>query len=244
MRRGIIALNEKYRPLLSNDFGAVAGALFDIGSGRFPVPPRQLDDTAIAQWEADLTAVRDEASRANKALVAAREDDRTHTEVQGWLRDLGIALGYQVWVASNDRNRALGNGRLGDGCLDSLPEALECAKGTDSIRLIDVLWLEPTSSRVAAAFEVEHTTSIYSGIVRMLDLALGISDPSSLSLFLVAPDSRQEDVRSQLRRPAFSRVADLNVRFIPYRELESHRESISRFGTGMKAIEAIARRLT
>lgn len=28
---------------------------------------------------------------------------------------------------------------------------------------------------VAAAFEVEHTTSIYCGIVRLLDLALGVA---------------------------------------------------------------------
>lgn len=35
------------------------------------------------------------------------------------------------------------------------------------MRLIDVLWLERGSGRVAGAFEVEHTTSIYSGIVRL-----------------------------------------------------------------------------
>lgn len=41
------------------------------------------------------------------------------------------------------------------------------------MRLIDVLWIEQSSQKVAAAFEVEHTASIYSGIVRLLDLALG-----------------------------------------------------------------------
>lgn len=38
-------------------------------------------------------------------------------------------------------------------------------------------------------------------------------------LFLVAPDAREEDVRQQLARPAFRRVADLSVRFLPYGEL-------------------------
>jgi len=109
--------------------------------------------------------------------------------------------------------------------------------------LIDVLWIEPVTSEVAAAFEVEHTTSIYSGIVRMLDLALGLGQ-AGRSLFLVAPDSREGDVREQLKRPAFSRVADLDVRFIAYSELAKHREAIARFGQGLKAIEAIARRLS
>jgi type II restriction enzyme len=51
-------------------------------------------------------------------LAAARDGDRTHTEIQGWLRDLGRALGFGVWVAANDRGRAYGDGRLGDGCLE------------------------------------------------------------------------------------------------------------------------------
>lgn len=243
MRRGILALNEEYRELLSNDLGAIAGVLFDVGTGRLPPPPTNDDVTSIAQWEAELALVREEANQANKALRTAREEDRTHAEVQGWLRDLGRALGFNVWVASNDRNRIYLEGRLADGCLDALPAKVESIAAAESIRLIDVLWIDKTTEGVAAAFEVEHTTSVYSGIVRMLDLALGLPDQAAHALFLVAPDAREEVVRDQLRRPAFSRVADLKVRFLPYSELANHRESIARFGHGMKAIEAIAREL-
>ncbi len=38
MRRGIVALNAGHRGLLSNDYGAIAGFLFDVGSGRYPLP--------------------------------------------------------------------------------------------------------------------------------------------------------------------------------------------------------------
>lgn len=185
-----------------------------------------------------------EAGRASKALQRAREEDRTHTEIQGWLRDLGRALGFDVWVASNDRNRSYAGGRLADGCCVNLPPMLEKAAAVEAIRLIDVLWIDRATGRVAAAFEVEHTTSIYSGIVRMLDLALGLPAQPAHALFLVAPDSREADVREQLLRPAFSRVADLSVRYISYGDLAKHREAIARFGEGMKAIEAIARRLS
>ena len=243
MRAGILELNARYRDLLSNDLGAVAGLLFDVGSGRYPAPPREDDGAARAAWEADLARVRDDSAKDAKALATARDVDRTHTEVQGWLRDLGRALGYAVWVAANDRNRPCGAGRLGDGCLAELPAALAGAPGADAVRLIDVLWLEPGSGRVAGAFEVEHTTSIYSGIVRLLDLALGAPGQATSGLFLVAPDAREVDVRDQLRRPAFSRVADLRVRFLPYGELERHRETMARFGSGMKSVEAVARDL-
>ncbi|TAK83304.1 MAG: type II restriction endonuclease [Betaproteobacteria bacterium] len=242
MRRGILELNTKYRDLLSNDLGAMGGVLFDVGSGRYPPPPRESDEAAMAQWEKDLAQIRVESEHANRAIQASREEDRTHTEIQGWLRDLGIALGFGVWVASNDRGRPYGNGHLADGCLDCLSEPLENSPAADTIRLIDVLWIEAGTGRVAAAFEVEHTTSICSGIVRMLDLALGLGQ-AGRSLFLVAPDARESDVREQLKRPAFSRVIDLDVRFISYGELGKHRDAISRFGQGMKPIEAIARRL-
>ncbi len=49
---------------------------------------------------------------------------------------------------------------------------------------------------MSAAFEVEHTTFIYSGIVRMLDLALSRDLHARGGLFLVAPDGREEEVRN------------------------------------------------
>ena len=252
MRAGVLAMNETYRDLLSNDLGAIAGLLFDVGSGRYAAPPRADDASGRQAWEADLNAVR-ATVQADKALAATREHDRTHTQVQGWLRDLGHALGYDVWIASNDRSRPYAGGALSDGCVASLPESVLRAPGADAVRLIDVLWLtrngSATNTPVAAAFEVEHTTSIYSGIVRLLDLALGTASDSSAppgaaaGLFLVAPDDREDDVREQLRRPAFSRVADIGVRYLPYSALELHRESMARFGHGMKAVEAVARTL-
>ncbi|WP_034388669.1 hypothetical protein [Deinococcus sp. YIM 77859] len=243
LREGMLRLNETHRGLLSNDLGAVAGLLFDLGSGRYTPPPREDDGAAMGAWQADLARVREETAAASRALAAAREGDRTHTEVQGWLRDLGRALGFGVWIAANDRSRPYAGGKLGDGCLDTLPAALTGTPGAEAVRLIDVLWLERPSGRVVAAFEVEHTTSIYSGIVRMLDLALGAPEQAVEGLYLVAPDGREAEVREQLHRPAFSRVQDLGVRYLPYGELEKHRDVMARFGQGLKAVEAVARRL-
>lgn len=243
MRDGILRLNAEHRELLSNDLGAIGGLLFDVGSGRYAPAPRGDDAVTQAAWEADLARVRSESAKERRAREAAQAGDRTHTEIQGWLRDLGRALGFDVWVAQNDRNRPFGGGTLGDGCLDDLPAAIAAAPGSDAVRLIDVLWMDRAGGHVAAAFEVEHTTSIYSGIVRLLDLALGSSHDATRGLFLVAPDEREEEVRAQLGRPAFSRVADLGVRYLAYGDLERNREAMARFGAGLKAIEAVARTL-
>lgn len=240
MRAGMLRLTRENASELSNDLGSIAGLLFDVGSGRYPAPPRDVDDaSARAAWEADLARVRADSAKQTKANDA----DRTHTEIQAWLRDLGRALGFDVWIASNDRAREFGDGKLGDGCLTALPQSLAETPGGDAIGLIDVLWLERNSSQVAAAFEVEHTTSIYSGIIRLLDLALGAPGQATRGLFLVAPDNREDEVRSQLARPAFQRVSDLEVRYLPYGELDRNRDAMARFGVGLKAVEAVARRL-
>jgi type II restriction enzyme len=243
MRSGILRLNQEHRDLLSNDLGAIGGLLFDIGSGRYLPPPGAENASSMEQWQADLAAVRQQSDLARKTIASNAEADRTHTEIQSWLRDLGRALEFDVWIAANDRARACGEGRLGDGCLESLPAAIATAPGAEAVRLIDVLWLERGTANVAAAFEVEHTTSIYSGIVRLLDLALGAPSEAARGLFLVAPDNREEEVRAQLMRPAFRRVADMEVRFLPYGELEKNRDAIARFGQGLKAINAVSRRL-
>ena len=244
MRKGILEINVEHRDLLSNDLGAMAGLLFDVGSGRYPAPPREDDPDSRAAWEADLARVREESQNAEKLLSAARDADRTHTEVQGWLRDLGLALGFQVWVAANDQRRTFGKGVLGDGCVGALPIAVEQAPSADKVRLIDVLWLDSGIGQVVAAFEVEHSTSIYSGILRLLDLAKGGAGQALRGLFIVAPDDREGEVKAQWARPAFSQVAGFGVRFLPYSELEKNREAMARFGHGMKAIDSVARPLS
>ena len=92
MRQGLIAFNQRHRDLLSNDLGAVAAFCFDLGMGLYAPPPRADDEAARQAFVADLAKVRSQAATS----TPAEADDRTHTQIQGWLRDLGLALGYQV----------------------------------------------------------------------------------------------------------------------------------------------------
>lgn len=244
LRGGMLRLTEGYRDLLSNDLGAVAGFLFDLGSGRYPVPPAHQDPAEHDAWLQQLEALRTGAAAESKRALQAREADVTHTEIQGWLRDLGHALGFDVWIAANDRGRGCNGGRLGDRCLEQLPARLDGLPGAEAVRLIDVLWLDRPDGQVRAAFEVEHTTSIYSGIVRLLDLALGGAGEACHGLYLVAPDDRETDVRTQLARPAFAQVSQLRVRYLPYSALSRDREAIARFGRGLDPMEAISKVLS
>jgi hypothetical protein len=71
----------------------------------------------------------------------------------------------------------------------------------DTIEQIDVLWLKGRS--IARAFEVEHTTAIYSGLLRMADL-LALQPNMDIRLHIIAPDERREKVFREMLRPVFS----------------------------------------
>jgi hypothetical protein len=124
-----------------------------------------------------------------------------HTEIQYHLLSLGAEMGFDVWVARNDRGKRWNNQSLGDlpRMVTELPTQFNPATN-QTIELIDVLWLRGNS--IVAAFEVESTTSIYSGLLRMSDL-LALQPNLEINLYLVAPDERRDKVEQELMRPTF-----------------------------------------
>ena len=70
-----------------------------------------------------------------------------------------------------------------------------------TVEQIDVLWLKGRS--MARAFEIEHTTAIYSGLLRMADL-LALQPNMDIRLHIVAPAHKRDRVLREIRRPVFS----------------------------------------
>jgi hypothetical protein len=125
-----------------------------------------------------------------------------HAEIQYHLLRLGADMGLDVWVARNDRSQVWNGVKLGEmpRMLSELPTQFNEATNR-TIQLIDVLWLKGNS--IAAAFEVECTTAIYSGLLRMSDL-LALQPNLDIKLYLAAPDERRSKVEQEILRPTFS----------------------------------------
>jgi len=71
---------------------------------------------------------------------------------------------------------------------------------------IDVLWLE--GNIIRRAFEVEATTSIYSGLLRLNDLVL--AQPNNrIELVIAADAARKRRVVGQMLRPTFRSLSGL-----------------------------------
>lgn len=130
------------------------------------------------------------------------EEVSLHSDVQYRLLRLGAQMGFGVWVARNDRGKTCGEGALGDlpRLINTLPTQFNEATNR-TIELIDVLWLK--GNTIVAAFEVECTTSVYSGLLRMSDL-LALQPNIKISLYLVAPVERRTKVEREILRPTFN----------------------------------------
>ena len=126
---------------------------------------------------------------------------RESLHMQAILADIGSKMGFQIWLPRSDRGRVLTQWRPKTGILlEELPVTFNSTT-MKTIEQIDVLWLK--RAEIVRAFEVEHTTSIYSGILRMADL-LAMQPNITIKLHIVAPASRQDKVFQEIGRPVFA----------------------------------------
>ncbi len=134
-----------------------------------------------------------------------KSESTPHTEMQWLLLKLGNDMGLDVWAARNDKGREYKGKPFSkiERIKDSLPLQFDEATNR-TIEMIDVLWLSGNS--ILAAFEIESTTSIYSGLLRMSDL-IAMQPNINIPLYIVAPDERREKVMNEVNRATFSKLS-------------------------------------
>jgi type II restriction enzyme len=236
MREVIERTNSAVRNQLSKDLGAFAGLLFEIGSGRLLVSGNTQTVLQVEKEKAE------KAAKTRHADVLAEENaESEHTQIQYLLIKIGRAMKYDVYVARNDRHRSYDNQLFGMLTIPELPSVGWPHDVMETVSLIDVIWLRPGTGEIVSAFEVEKSTSIYSGILRMEDLSRSIPD-CTCHFYLVAPNQREREVLAQLSRPAFyNDLADISLAFIPFNDLRDHSEALCKFGEDHLILQKIAR---
>lgn len=102
-----------------------------------------------------------------------------------------------------------------------------------------MIWFEKGTNKIVCAFEVEKSTSIYSGILRLTDLYFSFpEDPSSL--FLIIPDNREKELELQLSRPAI-KGNNIEIHYILFSDLRKHCDAICTFGDSKETLKKIAK---
>jgi hypothetical protein len=139
----------------------------------------------------------EEKDQANSGVTEVRES----LLIQACLAEIGAIMGYKIWLPKSDQARVLKVWKPKDKA-DLLEELPLINENTilKTIEQIDVIWLKGLS--IVRAFEVEHTTSVYSGLLRMADL-LALQPNFNIKLHIVAPEVRRDKVFQEIRRPVF-----------------------------------------
>src|SRR2546423_3251497 len=98
------------------------------------------------------------------------QTDRVHVKFQSALIDLGRAEGCSVWVPPGDRCLSYLGQAFAARTIARLPHFGFEENTRRIVQNIDVLWL--ARNVIRKAFEIESSTAIYSGLLRLNDLVL------------------------------------------------------------------------
>jgi hypothetical protein len=198
------AADGQYKVQLLNGNGGLE--LYIARQGRFGVEAYRGFETLEASIHAE----------ANSA------PDLTHSQVQTLLAGIGHIKGYEVWVPPYDCAKL--EWSLTQPFRPRLNPPAVSPKVTNIVSEIDVVWVAAGVDSIEALFEVEHSTSIYSGLLRFNDLLL--TDPKLNRFSVVSNESRRACFSRQAFRPTFQRsgLSEL-VSFLEYSNVyEWHRQ--------------------
>jgi hypothetical protein len=202
---------------------------------QYPIAPLDFYGSPLKErWCADrtiktpdgpisVTVPDKDEEQADDAPASLPSDVRQSIQIQTKLAYIGARMNFKVWIARADRQRV--SALLGASEQQALIQELPLNYDTttvDTIELIDVIWI--SGRAMVRAFEVEHTTAVYSGLLRMADL-LALQPNMDIRLHIVAPVDRRDKVFREIRRPVFAlfggRPLSNRCTFISYEGVEA-----------------------
>jgi type II restriction enzyme len=233
IREVLVDINSKYKNEFSLDLGAIAGLMFEIGTQKLVIGNDEyLSETERKKLET-LIIKRQTEIKEDKA------EESLHSEMQYHLLKIGTALGYDVICASNDKSKSFNGSNFSFLCLSDFPMMNTDRDTQNTIKLIDILWFQKGTNNIIGAFEVEKSTSIYSGILRLTDLAYSIADGDEV-FYIIIPDNREKDVKVQLSRPSIKNIK-VPINYILFSDLRKHCDALCKFGDSHHILEKIAK---
>ena len=161
-------------------------------------------------------------------------ESRVHTEIQAKLRDIGLAEGFDVWVS--DRGVEWDGAPLGSGCLTDLPVVANERTRT-VMKNIDVMWFRRGTGHPVRFFEIEHSTTVYSGLLRFNDVMIDFPIPEA---FIVGDGEKtQRKFEREIARRTFeaSRLIDV-TRFLLYEQIRQTWQLYRTVGSGSRGWSA------
>ena len=125
----------------------------------------------------------------------------SHSQVQTLMAGIGHLKGYDVYIPDCDVGRLDWSLTTKFSLRRSIPE------GFDRVRTIlcevDVVWVANGRNDIEALYEIEHSTPLYSGLLRFNDVLL--TSPRVTKFSIVSNELRRELFSRQISRSTFAK---------------------------------------
>jgi len=145
----------------------------------------------------------------------------THSDIQAKLILIGSYLNYRTYTP--DRSKQSIYGILGDLCSEKeIPKDSIPKLSIDTVRFIDVIWFDEEGYPVYA-FEVEHTTDITKGLLRLYQI-----HKLQIRLYIIAEEENKVKFEKEIQKSPFSKIKQEYI-FKNYQELDEFFESVKNF---------------
>ncbi|MFH0936890.1 MAG: hypothetical protein V1808_01195 [Candidatus Daviesbacteria bacterium] len=202
--QGLMAVEPSKQEVFEKNYGNIHDVFLSLDQGR------ELKEAEKVKEQ--IRQAREETSEEKELKTTE------HSEMQWRLIRLGKAASSDIWVPKNDQGKNFHGNNFRDFVMPEFHEGLDIPP---YVKNIDVVW--KFGYQIKSAFEIEHSTSIYSGLLRLSDLK-AITPNTIYPMYIVASRERKPLVFEQLVRPTFKYFhMDLDVGFLSYdviRELD------------------------
>ena len=149
------------------------------------------------------------------------EVELTHADVQAKLILIGSYLNFRTYTPDISKNSIFGN--LGDLCSDKkIPEGSIPSLSFDTVKFVDVIWFDE-EGYPTHAFEVEHTTDITKGLLRLYQI-----HKLRIKMFVISKEDSHDKFKREVMKNPFSKIKNDFI-FKNYDELDEFFQSVKQF---------------
>ena len=151
------------------------------------------------------------------------EVELTHYDLQAKLVLVGSYLGFRTFVPAPDKNKDTIFGTLGDLCTENeIPEGAIPAMSLSTIKFVDVMWFDE-EGYPTHAFEVEHSTDITKGLLRLYQV-----HKLRIKMFIISAEMNKNRFQREVSKSPFVRIKNEFI-FKNYEDLDEFFSSVKQF---------------
>lgn len=147
----------------------------------------------------------------------------SHYDLQAKLVLVGSYLDYRTFVPAPDKNKKTIFGILGELCTEKeIPKGAIPALSLNTIKFVDVIWFDE-EGYPTHAFEVEHTTDITKGLLRLYQV-----HKLRIKMFVISEEINKSRFQREVSKSPFAKIKNEFV-FKNYDELDEFFQSVKHF---------------